>query len=61
MAFLDDLRQELIDDGDASKFLLDYIDQRIETEVAKQLDHRLPQVEENLRELLQDLVRRRGG
>lgn len=52
MAHIDDIRQELIDDGHASKLLLDYIDDRIAQTVDNRLMHGFADVEEHLREEL---------
>ena len=44
MAFIDDIRQELIDDGEATKMLLDYIDERIKMVVQRAFDNDIGEV-----------------
>lgn len=58
MAFIDDIRQELIDDGHASKMLLDYIDERIDQAIANKLMHGFADVEEHLRDQMSDMLKK---
>lgn len=57
--FMSDLRQELIDSGEVSKVFMDYLDERIKYEVDRAISHHLPQVEENLREAVNDEINKR--
>lgn len=54
MAFIDDLRHELIEDGHASKLLLDYIDERIQEYLEKALVNCIGDIEENLWEKIKE-------
>lgn len=48
--FIESLRQEFIDTGEASKELLDYIDERIKNEI----DRSIPEYIEAIKEQLED-------
>lgn len=50
--FMNDLRRELIESGQASKLLLDYIDHIVEISISNKLSTSLADIEERLREEL---------
>lgn len=59
MQFLDELRSELIESGEATKTMLDYIDGRIDEAITNKLTQGFSDVEEHILEQVKEMWRRR--
>lgn len=55
MRFLDELRNELIESGEATKTMLDYIDGRIDEAITNKLTQGFGDVEEHILEQVKEL------
>lgn len=59
MKFLDELRNELIESGETTKTMLDYIDGRIDEAITNKLTQGFSDVEEHILEQVKELGGRR--
>jgi len=59
MRFLDELRNELVESGEATKTMLDYIDGRIDEAITNKLTQGFSDVEEHILEQVKELGGRR--
>lgn len=59
MRFLDELRNELVESGEATKTMLDYIDGRIDEAITNKLTQGFSDVEEHILEQVKELGSRR--